>query len=111
HIHEMEASPTVMRIGITFVLCMLALMAAASCGRESKLPTTAPTPEAAKSRDGWDRALATRASVAQEGFYPLELGNRWHYVYTYTTEFRSGDGSPPEPPIVESTTTELRLVC
>lgn len=32
-------------------------------------------------------------------------------MYTYTTQFRPGDGSPPGSPLVESTTTELRLVC
>jgi hypothetical protein len=32
-------------------------------------------------------------------------------VYTYTTRFLPGDGSTPGPAIVESTTTELRLVC
>lgn len=52
----------ILRSGTTLLLCVLVSVAGASCGRESKLPTTASTPEA---RDGWARALATRAIGAQ----------------------------------------------
>ena len=92
----------------TLLLGVLLFAAAASCGREGGLPTAASTPEPLVDRA---RSEATEEGVAQMEFYPLELGNRWRYVYTYSTQFRPGDGSPLEPPLVESTTTELEIVC
>ena len=58
-----------------------------------------------------DRAANSDAAGEKSGFYPLQLGNRWHYVYTYSSQFLPADGSNPEPPIVERSTSERMLVC
>jgi hypothetical protein len=98
------------RLRVAVFLCVFVLFAAGGCGRESKLPTAGPSREAVSSSSPLEQAAA-RVVESQDGFFPLELGNRWHYVYTYSTQFLPADGSRPEPPIVGSTTTELRLVC
>lgn len=96
----------------TLFPCMLVLFAAVGCGHQRIFPTAASTPETVHSSDLADEVSdPVRAVAAQDGFFPLDLGNRWDYVYTYTTQFRLGDGSTPQPPIVGMTTTELRLVC
>lgn len=54
---------------------------------------------------------ALTTAVGQDGFYPLQVGNQWHYVYTYSSQFLPADGSNPEPPIVQRSTNERTMVC
>lgn len=93
------------------LLLFVALLAAESCSRESKLPTAPTAPETAHATAPPQHDASAGVQGTRVGFFPLDLGNRWHYVYTYTTQFLPADGSSPEPPIVERTTTDLRLVC
>lgn len=67
-------------------------------------------PEA--SRPGAEERAAISAGAGGHGeFYPLELGNRWHYVYTFSSQFVPADGSTPEPPVIERSVNERTLVC
>lgn len=91
--------------------CALALLAAGGCGRERELPTAVQPPAQAGAAASRDQASVPMATGAWDGFFPLELGNRWHYVYTYSTQYLPADGSSPEPPIDVSTTSNRTIVC
>lgn len=74
-----------------------------SCGRDAPVPTAARVP-----------INQTGAELSARGrgeFYPLAIGNKWHYVRTAFTQFVPSDGSPPQPPTVVRAVLEREQVC
>ncbi|MBI5709214.1 MAG: hypothetical protein HZC42_02775 [Candidatus Eisenbacteria bacterium] len=93
----MIARERVSRIIAVFALTVLV----AGCGRRDVLPTDV----------GGDRAPGTAAlrgeaaaTSGHHGFYPLEIGNRWHYARVFTVWIRGGaPAGPPDAVLIRST--------
>ena len=67
------------------------------CDRAARAPLD-PAAGAPQLQGAAARASATEPSAAESGFYPLAIGNRWHY--TRDLLMRIVDGASP-PPAVE----------
>ncbi|HUK63153.1 MAG TPA: hypothetical protein VLV15_07470, partial [Dongiaceae bacterium] len=84
-------------IGIT--LLILALAAGCRIGALGSLERSAPMPSAPAS---------PLAAMHGRSFYPLDLGNRWHYVRTFSSTWVDELGTPQEFNVTSALERELR---
>jgi hypothetical protein len=54
--------------------------------------------------------VSSGRSQGAAGFYPLDLGNQWHYRQRFSIQILP-DGAPPGPPIVIPSTIDRDLIC
>ena len=99
------------RAFIPLALAILAI-ASAGCGRAPApiAPAGERTPalSTAVRSDGVDVPIAS--SAAENGFYPLHLGNEWSYAYTLSIVIIP-EGGPPDPAFGLSDRRTRDLVC
>jgi hypothetical protein len=73
------------------MLLVLGLLVA-GCARESRLPTSVASRALASASLQADRPVTNSAS--QAGFYPLQIGNHWHYAMAVEMTLVPRDGPP-----------------
>ena len=91
----------------SWLVCLTAV-GIAGCSAGRGLPTAA-SPNGDATRPA--TALSRLASPDAGNCFPLQVGDRWHYVVRIQEIFLPADGSPPETLEADSTTSEFELVC